>query len=201
MLKIITDNEKTKVVYDDEKKVYIKTFYKNKRLRMRLRLYLGLKEYPGINFKKTNDMLLKINGGVNCSEIVSYNKYSVTTKEIEGKSLHETLKECDKERLKIFIEKYINIVSEILKEIIKRKIYYNDFNFHNFIVDKNENLYVIDLEGYTKDFFFFIHKKDLLKGVKETIVSECRKEDLIEKNIDAEKIYEEIEKRLKNIQI
>lgn len=63
MLKVITDNEKTKVVYDDEKKVYIKTFYKNKRLRMRVREYLGLKEYPGINFKKTSKMLINMNGG------------------------------------------------------------------------------------------------------------------------------------------
>lgn len=62
MLKVITDNEKTKVVYDAEKKVYVKTFYKNKRLRMRLREYFGLKEYPGINFKKTSEMLTNMNG-------------------------------------------------------------------------------------------------------------------------------------------
>ena len=63
MLRTITDNEKTKVVYDDERKVYIKTFYKNKRLRMRLREYLGLKEYPGINFKKISEMLINMDGG------------------------------------------------------------------------------------------------------------------------------------------
>lgn len=63
MLKVITDNEKTKVIYDSEKKIYKKTFYKNKRLRMRLREYFGLKEYPGINFKKVTDMLTNMNGG------------------------------------------------------------------------------------------------------------------------------------------
>lgn len=194
MLKVITDNEKTKVVYDDQKKVYIKTFYKNKRLRMRLREYLGLKEYPGINFKKITDMLTNMNGrGINCPKIVSYKKYEVITEEIEGISLRKYIENHSKEESEKILEIYIENVSKIIKKIIKKNIYYNDFHFENFIVTPSEEMFVLDLEGYTKDIFFFFHKKKMLKGILRLILEE---KVLREKGINGEKIWEEIKSRI-----
>ena len=194
MLKVITDNEKTKVVYDDEKKVYIKTFYKNKRLRMRVREYLGLKEYPGINFKKISKMLINMNGGgIKCPKIVSYKKYEVITEEIEGTSLRKYIENHSKEEAEKMIEIYIENVSKILKEIIKKNIYYNDFHFENFIITPSKEMYIIDLEGYTKDLFFLFHKKKMLKGILRIISEE---KVLKEKGIVGEKIWEEIESRI-----
>lgn len=194
MLKVITDNEKTKVVYDDEKKVYIKTFYKNKRLRMRVREYLGLKEYPGINFKKISKMLINMNGGgIKCPKIVSYKKYEVITEEIEGISLRKYIENHSKEEAEKMIEIYIENVSKILKEIIKKNIYYNDFHFENFIITPSKEMYIIDLEGYTKDLFFLFHKKKMLKGILRIISEE---KVLKEKGIVGEKIWEEIESRI-----
>lgn len=194
MLKVITDNEKTKVVYDDEKKVYIKTFYKNKRLRMRVREYLGLKEYPGINFKKTSKMLINMNGGgIKCPKIVSYEKYEVITEEIKGISLRKYIESHSKEESEKILEIYIENVSKILKEIIKKNIYYNDFHFENFIITPSKEMYIIDLEGYTKDLFFLFHKKKMLKGILRIISEE---KVLKEKGIVGEKIWEEIESRI-----
>lgn len=196
MLKIITDNEKTKVVYDDEKKVYIKTFYKNKRLRMCLREYLRLKEYPGINFKKIYDLLSEV-PKVNCPEITFYDKYCVITKEIQGKTLGERLQEeKDINKIKKYMNEYVEIVSNIIKEIMRRNIYYNDFHLGNFIIDENDKIYVIDLEGYTKDIFFFIHKKAMLKGVKRIVLLTCYRLNSEGKKIDGEKIWKEIEARI-----
>ena len=118
MLRTITDNEKTKVVYDDERKVYIKTFYKNKRLRMRLREYLGLKEYPGINFKKISEMLINMDGGgTKCPKIVAYKKYEVVMEEIKGISLREYIEKHSREESEKMLKIYIENVSKILKNL------------------------------------------------------------------------------------
>lgn len=194
MLKVITDNESTKVVYDSEKKEYIKTFYKNKRFRMRIRLKLGLKEYPGYNFKKTINLLSDISNVI-CPEVISYDKYIVITKEIEGKTLYEKLlEENNRKKIEEYIEKYINIVSEIIKKLYKKRIYYNDFHFGNFIVDSEDKFYIIDLEGFTKDIFFEFHKKGILKGLKKLL---SEQEVLYNKGINPEEIYNRIEKILK----
>ena len=190
MLKVITDNEKTKVIYDSEKKIYKKTFYKNKRLRMRLREYFGLKEYPGINFKKVTDLLTNMNGGgINCPKIVSYEKYEVITEEIKGISLRKYIESHSKEESEKILEIYIENVSKILKKIIKKNIYYNDFHFENFIITPLKEMYIIDLEGYTKDLFFLFHKKKMLKGILRIISEE---KILREKNINPELIYYKI---------
>lgn len=91
------------------------------------------------------------------------------------------------------IEIYIENVSKILKKIIKKNIYYNDFHFENFIITPSKEMYIIDLEGYTKDIFFFFHKKKMLKGILRIISEE---KFLKEKGIVGEKIWEEIESRI-----
>lgn len=54
-------------------------------------------------------------------------------------------------------------------------------------------MYIIDLEGYTKDLFFLFHKKKMLKGILRIISEE---KVLKEKGIVGEKIWEEIESRI-----
>ena len=163
---------------------------------MRLREYLRLKEYPGINFKKIYDLLSEV-PKVRCPKITFYDKYCVITKEIQGKTLGERLQEeKDRNKIKKYMNEYVEIVSNIIKEIMKRNIYYNDFHFGNFIVDENDKIYVIDLEEYTKDAFFFIHKKGMLKGVKRTVLLICQGLKLEEKGIIGEDIWKEIESRI-----
>lgn len=149
MEKVIVNHKRTKVVFDTEKRIYTKYFYP--KFDKRLKCFLGFRKYPGKNYKCISDILE--GDGIKVAEVVNFDKYSVSTKEIMGNNLSEELINSEKTRGKELINKYIEIVSKI----INLGIYFGDFNFNNFIVYENE-LYAIDLEDYRKDFFQFIER-------------------------------------------
>ncbi|EFS24846.2 hypothetical protein FUAG_00361 [Fusobacterium ulcerans ATCC 49185] len=105
----------------------------------------------------------------------------------------EILETKEKEKVKILINKYVEIVAKI----IKLGIYYGDFNYYNFIVNNGE-LFVIDLEDYRKDIFFIFRKNKMMKRLREKLIYMEKLLNKINDCLNGEKIYEQIEKELEN---
>lgn len=96
MEKVIVNHKRTKVVFDTEKRIYTKYFYP--KYDKRLKFFLGFRKYPGRNYKYISDILEK--DGIKVAEIIDFDKYSVSTKEVLGKSLFEELITSDKVKRK-----------------------------------------------------------------------------------------------------
>ena len=188
MKKVIVNHKRTKVIYDIENRVYTKYFYP--KFDKRLKYFLGFRKYPGRNYKYISDILEK--DGIKVAEVVDFDKYSISTKEINGKDLSEELINSEKERGKDLINKYIEIVSKI----INLGIYFGDFNFDNFIVYQNE-LYAIDLEDYRKDFFSAYREKSLIKRLRRQLVERTEIIGKMSEFFNGNDVFDEIEKRLK----
>ena len=188
MEKVIVNHKRTKVVFDTENRIYTKYFYP--KFDKRLKYFLGFRKYLGRNYKYISDILEK--EGIKVAEIVNFNKYSVSTKEITGKDLSEELINSEKERGEKLINKYIEMVSKI----INLGIYFGDFNFDNFIVYQNE-LYAIDLEDYRKDFFSTYRKKSLIKRLKRQLVERTEITGKMSEFFNGNEVFNEIKKRLK----
>lgn len=188
MEKIIVNHKRTKVVYDTDKKTYAKYFYP--KFDKKLKYLLKIRKYPGENYKYISNILEK--DGIEVAEIVNYAKYSIKTKEVNGKSLFEELKEADEVKGKELLNKYIELVSKI----INLGIYFGDFNFDNFIVS-NEKLYVIDLEDYRKDLFSSYRKKSLIKRLKRQLLERTELVGKMSKYYNGKDVFNEIENRLK----
>lgn len=188
MEKVIVNHKRTKVVYDTEKKIYTKYFYP--KFDKRLKCFLGFRKYPGRNYKYISDILEK--DGIKVAEVVDFDKYNVSTKEIAGKDLSEELTNSEKERGEKLINKYIEIVSKI----INLGVYFGDFNFDNFIVYQNE-LYAIDLEDYRKDFFSVYRNKSLIKRLRRQLLERTEIIGKMSEFFNGNDIFNEIEKRLK----
>lgn len=184
MEKVIVENSRSKVVYNDLEKTYTKYFYSE--FGKKIRFFLRLRRYPGRNYKYISDIFEK--EGIKVAEIINFDKFMVKTKEIPGISLLECIS-ANTEEKEILIEKYIELVSKI----INLGIYFGDFHFGNFIVC-NDEIYVIDLEDYKKDILSKYRKKSLLKRLKRYLfrLTEIYNEDIC----DGKKIFDEILKKI-----
>ena len=186
MEKIIVENSKSKVIYDDLEKTYTKYFYSG--YSKKIKFFLGIRRYPGKNYKYISDIFEK--EGIKVAKIIEFNKYMVKTEEICGISLLDCLVSSSEDNKEKLIKKYIYLVSKI----INLGIYFGDFHFGNFIL-YNDELYVIDLEDYKKDIFSKYRRKSLLKRLKRYLF---RLNEIYNREIyDGKKIYNEIENKLK----
>ena len=185
MEKVIVENSKSKVIYNDVEKTYTKYFYSE--FGKKIRFFLRLRRYPGKNYKYISDIFEK--EGIKVAEIIDFDKYMIKTKEIPGTSLLEYIELNIDGKKEIFIEKYIELVSKI----INLGIYFGDFHFGNFIV-YNDEIYVIDLEDYKKDILSKYRRKSLLKRLKRYLF---RLTEIYNENIyDGEKVFDEILKKI-----
>lgn len=183
-MEIIAENKYSQVYYDKEKNIYIKYF--TPKLKKKIKYFFRLRKYPGENYNYISKKIKEL--GIKTPKIISYGKYFCFTENIDGKLLTKRiLEEPDNEKIRKYIDNYINII----RKIIKNKIYYADFNFDNFIVYKEE-LYIIDLEDYKKDIFFMFKKKKMLMHLKKTLFS--YEKILKNKGIDYKEIYLRINK-------
>lgn len=184
--------EKDQIIYDKEKKTYTKII--NPRLNKKIKYFFGFRKYPGENVKYISELFNR--NGIKTFEIVEVSRYKTVTKEVKGKTLTEELENTsDSERINELLEKYI----EIVIKIIKLGVYYGDFNYYNFILNEKDELIVIDLEDYRKDFFSKYRKKEMLKRLKNKLVYMQNIMKNKNKNLDGIKIYSEIKERLKNM--
>ncbi|MGL5232856.1 MAG: hypothetical protein ACRC7W_05955 [Fusobacteriaceae bacterium] len=184
MEKKIVDGKKTKVIYDTERKIYIKTF--NPDDDKKLKYLLGMRIYPGRNFKVISDYFNA--NGIKTPKIIAVDKYKVVTEEVEGRVLKDFMQSCEPERQLFLIDLYIEIVAKI----INLGVYFGDFNFGNFIVS-NDELCAIDLEDYRRDFFSNWRRKSLLKRLKRFLL-ERNYQELV---MSGEDIYEKIIKKIR----
>lgn len=158
MEKVIVDTKRSKVVYDEEKKIYIKYFFP--KCTKKIKYFLGIRKYPGKNCEYINKVF-EINK-IRTAKILEVEKYKIVTQEVKGNRLSTEILTEKRENL---IQKYIELVSKI----IKLNIYFGDFNFDNFIVN-NQELYVIDLEDYRKDLFSGFRRKSVIKRLYRYLV-------------------------------
>ena len=164
MEKVIFNKKTRTVIYDTEKKVYKK--YIRPKFSERLKIFFGLKRSHGKNAVFLSEFLRK--NGVKTYEVISYTKYNYITKEIEGKTLLESILEAkkDKNLVEEYIEKYIDIV----KKIVNLNVYYGDFYFNNLMIDKNKEIYIIDIDEmeftlYSK----FLKNKKVIPRLRKTL--------------------------------
>ena len=188
MEKIIVNHKRTKVVYDIDKKIYIKYFYPN--FYKKLKYFFKFRRYPGENYKYISKILEK--NGIRVANVLFYSKYNIITKEVNGKNLFEELKKANKEEGEELLKKYIEIVSKI----INIGIYFGDFNFGNFIVS-NKELYAIDLEDYRKDFFSSYRKKSLIKRLKRQLMERTEVVGKMCEYYNGQDIFDKIINKLK----
>lgn len=179
---IIKNDKRSKVLYNSKSKTYIKCFYP--KFKKKIKLFFRIGKYPGYNFKYISEKLNSI--GVKTVEVIEYGKYKVITKELDGVSLKEALENSNKEKSKIYLEKYI----ELIKKLFENKIYFADYNSNNFYIF-NDEIYALDLEDYRKDGLFIFQKKNMLDKMEEKIKT-LPKECLEILNITYEDIIKEI---------
>lgn len=164
MEKIIVNHKYRTVVYDTENKTYKK--YIRPTFREKIQIFFGLKRSHGKNAAFLSEFLRK--NGVKTYEVISYTKYSYITKEIEGKTLLDTILESKDN--KELIEKYIEKYFEVVKKIIDLNLYYADFYFNNLIVDKNGEICMIDIDEMQLTLYCRIFKnKKVIQRLKQTL--------------------------------
>lgn len=138
----VKNHKRSIVYYNSVKDTFVKLFFP--KFSKKIKYFFQLRKYPGHNFKYINDELNKI--GILTAEIVSYDKYSVTTKNLHGPTMEKFIKDDLDHPL---VEEFIKIAVKILKS----GFYNGDFAFRNFII-KGNKIYAIDLEDYRKERFF-----------------------------------------------
>ncbi|MGL6167884.1 MAG: hypothetical protein ACRC0Y_06335 [Fusobacteriaceae bacterium] len=172
---VIIDIGTRKVEYFPNEKSYLKTF--KPKLKDKFKFWFRIRRYPGENFKYISEELTKI--GVNSVKVKTFGKYFVDTEEIDGTTLENFLLCCsDDEKHKIILQ-FIDYVIRI----INAGIYFGDFHYKNFMVDKNQMLIAIDLEGY---------KKEKINSSGPTASMRRLKKDIKDKEV-----YLKIESRIK----
>ena len=171
-MKIISEQKRSLVYFNEEEDTFIKIF-KPKFLN-RLKYLFRFRKYPGDNFFYISKELKKLE--IKTVEILSYSHYKVITKNIHGTPLNIFL-EKNRDNNEI-IQKYIYLVTKLLKN----NIYSGDLSFDNFFI-KNNEIIVIDLEDYRKVNFFKRDRKEAIRRLHGKI---------------NEEIIEKIENNLKN---
>lgn len=159
-MKVVVDKEKPtrrKVFYDYTEDAYIKVIH-IKKLK-KILCFLGLRNYPGINFKKVSDKLIE--NGIKTPEIIYVSKYVVVTKNIKGTHMSQALLEVEINDIEELINQYIKIIALI----IRKGIFFPDTHFNNFMV-KEGIVYPIDLDAYKLGKFYVIKKKKLINLIK-----------------------------------
>ena len=73
MEKVIVENSKSKVIYNDVEKTYTKYFYSG--YSKKIKFFLGLRKYPGRNYKYISDIFEK--EGIKVAEIIDFDKYMI----------------------------------------------------------------------------------------------------------------------------
>ena len=189
-MKKVVVNKKTRIViYDTEKKVYKK--YIRPKFSERLKIFFGLKRSHGKNAAFLSEFLRK--NGVKTYEVISYTKYNYITKEIEGKTLLESILEVKKD--KKLVEKYIEKYIDIVKKIVRLNVYYGDFYFNNLMIDKNKEIYIIDIDEMEFTLYSKIFKnKKVIPRVKQTLQIQFNrlKGYGVEMDITAEEVFNKI---------
>lgn len=191
MEKIVAESDDRITIYDTEKKTYKKSVKAN--YKKRFRMFLGLKRCHGENAYYLSNLLKK--NGINTYEVISYDKFSYVTKEIEGTSLFSRIirEKNNEEKTKYYLKEYMKII----RKILDLNLYYTDFHLGNFIIDKDDKIYIIDIDEMQDSWYYGVLKKfRVIKKLKRTLKND--EFELKKYNIDFdadEMFYKYIKKR------
>ena len=156
--------KKRSVYYDQEKKQYIKIF--TPKFELKLKYWLHLRKYPGLNFAHIAQKLQ--NFGLNTPSITAAEKYKVVTQEIEAPTLETYLNDTNDPTIKPRL-------IELIASILNSGIVFFDFHYGNFLY-KDEEIYVIDLEGYSDSIFVSRGRSGVLYRIEKHLGLHFREE-------------------------
>lgn len=157
-------NHKRSVYYDKSAGQYTKYF--TPKFELKLKYWLRLRKYPGLNFAYIARKLQAL--GLNTPQIIEAEKYKVVTREIAAPTLREYLQNSNDPNV---YEQFVEVVARILNAGIS----FFDFNQGNFLY-KDGQFYVIDLEGYTDSVFISRGKAGVLYRIEKDLGAPFRKE-------------------------
>lgn len=160
----IVKEKKRSVYYDKEKKQYIKVF--TPKLELKLKYWLGLRKYPGLNFAYIAKKLQSI--GINTPSVTSAEKYKVITQEIDAPTLTEYLENTNDRTIE-------SRLIELIASILNSGIVFFDFHYGNFLY-KDKEIYVIDLEGYSDSVFVSRGRSGVLYRIEKHLGPHFRQE-------------------------
>lgn len=166
-MKIISEQKRSIVYFDENNKIFIKNF--KPKFINRLKYFFRLRKYPGNNFYFISLELQKLN--ISTVQILNYSHYSVTTKKLNGIPLDKYLQQHkDKDILYNFII--------VVSTLFKNNIYCGDLSYDNFFVINN-SIYALDLEDYRKVRFFKRNTNEAIRRMKgkvdDWVIEEIKK--------------------------
>ncbi|MFA9396448.1 MAG: hypothetical protein ACERJ1_17330 [Halodesulfovibrio sp.] len=156
--------KKRSLYYDEEKKQYIKIF--TPKMELKLKYWTGLRQYPGLNFAHIAKRLQAI--GLRTPLVTAAEKYRVTTQAIEAPTLEKYLKDTNDPTIKPRL-------IELIASILNSGIVFFDFHYGNFLY-KDEEIYVIDLEGYSDSIFVSRGRSGVLYRIEKHLGLQFRQE-------------------------
>jgi hypothetical protein len=127
------------IAYDPARNTYTKFFTPS--AVGRIKHLLKLRKYPGLNFVAIATKLRSL--GIGVPEIVSANKFSVTTKALSGRSLFRELLSTNETDVDRYLEGY----SSALARTLHAGIFFGDAHFRNYMVCAG-TIYALDLDNY-----------------------------------------------------
>lgn len=153
-MKVISDQKRSIVYYDEQNSTYIKIF--KPKLINKLKYFFHLRKYPGDNFNYISHRLKGL--GIPTVEIINFSHYSVTTKKIDGMPLDKYLLLYPNSNI---LTQYIELVLILLKN----DIYCGDLSYDNFFVVSGR-LVALDLEDYKIVKFCKKDSQELIRRLK-----------------------------------
>jgi len=140
---LIKHTRRVRVEHDQQENTYTKYFYPSSSDRAKY--LLGLREYPGLNFRRIAARLRHLDVAV--PEVLAASRFSVSTQALDGCSLMEKMLTDNEEDLL----RYTKMYSDLLATIFDAGIFFGDAHFRNYIVCSGR-LYALDLDNYRGNF-------------------------------------------------
>ncbi|ALM52105.1 hypothetical protein [Halomonas huangheensis] len=154
-LQLIQTGKYSRVDYDPDQDAFIKTFTPNTRDRWRYRL--GIRRYPGYNFRHVARRLEAL--GISTPEILSVERYRLVTANIHGTPLHDEI--CNDPQLQTqFVE--------ILVTLFEHRIHCRGLHTNNFLVSEGD-IIAIDLDAYKAPRFFHYSRQEFIDCLSRSL--------------------------------
>ena len=152
------------IFYDNKTRRYTKVF--TPKLEFKIKYWLGIRKYPGLNFAHIANRLEEL--GIGTPKVVHAEKYKVVTEEIVAPTVREYLEKNPDPALESHL---INLIAKVLNAGIS----FFDFHYDNFMY-KDGKCIALDLEEYSDSIFLSRGRKGILFRIERHLGKNFRNE-------------------------